>query len=175
MCLVIDTNAFNSVFIKSSDSHEEFEPVLNWILNGKGKIVYGGSKYREELKKATKYLRIISEFNRIRKVVCVDDSLVDKHQAQVEKTFSHRDFDDPHLVAICFVSKCEIICTKDERANPFLAKKEFYPKNSPRPKLYTGKRNSDLLLDRYLANVCLPCEKLTKERAKAFERSTGLM
>jgi predicted nucleic acid-binding protein len=169
MCVIIDTNVFSSVFNKSSVAHGEFAPVLDWIVNGKGKIVYGGSKYKEELRRAGKYLKIIGQFNRSRKVVNINDNPIDKHQAHVEGILKHRDFDDPHLVAICFVSKCEIVCTKDERASPFLARKEFYPNNSPRPKLYTGKRNAGLLCDRYMANVCLPCIKLTKEETYKFD------
>lgn len=173
MCVVIDTNTFGSVFNRTSSEHEEFAPVLNWITNGKGKIVYGGTKYREELRNTVKYLKIFGQFAKKRKVVLIDDNAVDQYQTTLESIESHRDFDDPHLVAICYVSKCRIICTNDKRAIPFLTRKKFYPNNSPRPKLYTKKRNSNLLRDRYIADICNPCIKLNRQEAEKLENNTA--
>ncbi len=47
MCIIIDANALPSVLKREP----ELCPVFNWINEGKGKIVYGGTKYKEELKK----------------------------------------------------------------------------------------------------------------------------
>ncbi len=44
MCIVIDTNAFHAVFNPISQKHGDFRPVLEWIVHGRGKIVYGGDQ-----------------------------------------------------------------------------------------------------------------------------------
>ena len=36
MPIVVDTNCLSSVFDKACIDHAEFEPVFNWIINGKG-------------------------------------------------------------------------------------------------------------------------------------------
>ena len=54
MPIIVDTNCFANVFSRNATRHNEFEPVLNWILRGKGKLIYGGTKYKTELKKSYK-------------------------------------------------------------------------------------------------------------------------
>ncbi len=49
MCIIIDVNALNEVFNTDSVNHLEFKPVRDWIIEGKGKVLYGGTKYRDEL------------------------------------------------------------------------------------------------------------------------------
>src|SRR5262249_22623216 len=40
----------------------DFEPVLHWILYGKGKLVYGGTKYQKEVfLQLRRYGRLIGE------------------------------------------------------------------------------------------------------------------
>ena len=49
MCVIVDTNCLASVFERKSEKHPQFAPVLEWIIFGKGKLIYGGSKYIGEL------------------------------------------------------------------------------------------------------------------------------
>ena len=44
MCIIVDTNCFAPVFDRKSEKHNQFAPVLEWIISGKGKLIYGGSK-----------------------------------------------------------------------------------------------------------------------------------
>jgi len=166
MCIIIDTNTFSSVFDRTSGDHHNFSPVLNWIIEGEGKIIYGGSKYKLELRTAAKFLKLFGQLKRSRKVIEVDEAEVDKYQADLEIIERHKDFDDSHLVAICYVSKCRLICSVDKRAFRFLTRKDFYPQNSPRPSIYSGNKNSDLLCRKYFAPICEPCERLNKENAR---------
>lgn len=173
MCIIIDTNTFRSVFDKSCKEHDDFYPVYDWILNKKGKIVYGGTKYKSELRLAYRFLRVFGQFSRMRKVVVLDDKPIDAYQEILEGLENHRDFDDPHLVAISYISKCRLICTNEKRALPFLARKDFYPNNSPRPKIYSKKTNANLLCDKYFAEVCEPCVRLNKLNAKQLDKETN--
>lgn len=165
MCIIIDANALGDVFNSNSQLHDEFKAVRDWILNGKGKVVYGGSKYRNELRR-TKYFKLIGQLKRARKAVVVDKEKVNAEQARIEALLTHPDFDDPHLIAIVCVSRCKLICSKDKRAYRFLKDKQFYPKGHDRPKIYSQKSNSDLLTDVNIADICLPSRKTSKEQRR---------
>lgn len=154
MCIIIDANTFSSVFDSKSDDHMEFVPVLNWILNGKGKVVYGGTQYRDELRVAKRYLGIFGELKKARKVVELPTETVDAEQQRIENLVVHHDFDDPHLIAIISVSGCRLVCSKDTRAYPFIKNRDLYARPSLRPKIYSGARNSRLLRDSNIAQCC---------------------
>jgi predicted nucleic acid-binding protein len=154
MCIIIDINVFADVFNKKSTFHIEFTPVQEWILKGKGKIVYGGSRYKKELRLAVKYFRLLVELEKINKTVKLDDSEVDKKEWEVAKTKKHRDFNDEHLVAMVLASGCRLVCTKDSSAMPFIKDHIFYTGAGKRPKIYSGKKNKDLLNDSNIAPIC---------------------
>ncbi len=156
MCIVIDTNTFASVFNAKSQDHDKFKPVLDWIIGGKGKIVYGGKKYKRELAQAHKYLNLFREFDKANKIALVDDDRVDQQQTELETVIEHRNFDDPHLIAIIIVSGCRLICSTDSRAHPFFKDERLYPKHVKRPRIYSGhSSNVDLLCDENIVAVCL--------------------
>ena len=99
----------------------------------------------------------------------VKDSEVDSWVITLSKKINHRDFDDPHIIAIVIVSRCMIICTKEVRALRFFKDKSLYPRGISRPKLYTSKRNKNLLSDKYIASICLPATKCYKELENLFD------
>lgn len=157
MCLIIDTNTFASVFNEGCQDHEEFSPVKTWIMEGKGKAIFGGSTYRKELKEALSYLKLFNTLKDIGKACEVPQEDVDEVEIQLKQLESHRDFDDAHIVAIAIVSKINLICSKDSRSHPFLKDRRFYPKGMKRPKIYTGKKNASLLTDKNAATICRDC------------------
>jgi hypothetical protein len=158
MCIIIDTNCFSSVFSRTSANHSEFKPVLNWIVCGHGKAVYGGSKYKEELKTAKHYLKIFRLLGTYNRLIKVDDNKVDAEQNRVEGIIIHPDFDDPHLAAIVIVSRCKLICSVDTRSIPHVTNRVLY-NNQAIPKYYTGLRNSNLLCDKNIPKKYFPCTK----------------
>lgn len=160
MCIVIDTNCFSCVFSPENAHHKSFKPVLQWIVEGEGKIVYGGSKYRRELQSHTRVLRLFAHFSRMRKIVEVDAAKVDKWQAAVEKQIDPSKHNDPHLVAIVAISKCRVVCTQDKRSFSLLKEKKCYPKDVERPAIYSSEKNADLLTQKYIADICRPCQPL---------------
>ena len=163
MCVIIDTNCLASVFERTSEKHDQFAPVLAWILSGKGKLIFGGSKYIEELRKTPKYLRIINIFKDFGKVVQVDKMKVDTEQERIEAIITDKDFDDPHLPAIVIVSKCKVICSGDTRSIRFVTQPHLYPKGIDVPKYYTSNKNTDLLCDKYIHDTYKPLTKCTKK------------
>ncbi len=162
MCIVIDTNCFASVFITSSDNHSEFKPVYEWLDSGKGKIVFGGSKYNSELLKARKFVPIFAELARRNKVVRIPDAKVDEWENTVLKMLETNGIDhsnderynDSHLIAIFSISGCLLLCSNDKQSFPFINEKQYYIKGKKPPSFYTSKRNSDLLCDRYIGGCC---------------------
>ena len=162
MCIVIDANTFSTVFNPDSQKHGDFKPVLEWIVHGRGKIVYGGDKYKQELRNARKYHGLFSELSKVSKVIEVDCQRVNEIQEEVAGRVDHRDFDDPHLIAIIIVSGCKLICSDDSSAYPFLKRKDLYLNKVSRPKIYRRSTNRDLLCDNNIADICKPCSKLPK-------------
>lgn len=162
MCLIVDVNAFSCVFDKENKDHNKFEPIFEWIIHGKGKIIIGGAKYNKELRALSKYLRFLAAMNRAGKVVRLKDNCVDAEEARVRGLEADPDFDDPHLIAMVLVSGCRIVCTKDRRAIRFLKDRKFYSSVSLRPKVYQDKRQNGLIGNHSIVDICKPCNALNK-------------
>ncbi len=162
MPVIIDANCLAHVFKRNSERHAEFKPVLEWILRGKGVMVFGGTKYRKELLKAKRYLPIINILKDYKKVVIGDPNMIDHLEEQIKAKIDDPDFDDPHLPAIVIATKCLVICSVDYRSIKHVQSRELYPKGFPIPKYYTGLRNSRLLCEKYIHNNFPKSGKLTQ-------------
>lgn len=171
MCVIVDTNCLANVFDKKSEKHDDFKPVLDWVLNGKGKLVYGGTKYLQELRKASKYFKILNLLkDKANKVIIVNKEAVDKEQERISNVITDPDFDDPHLPAIVIVSKCRIICSQDTRSVRFVKDSQIYPKGIVIPKYYTSIRNRSLLCDKYIDDMYKPLDKLNKTKRELIQK-----
>ncbi|MFA7347827.1 MAG: hypothetical protein WCZ86_08720 [Desulfurivibrionaceae bacterium] len=168
MCIILDTCAFSSVFDPTSSEHAEFKPLLTWLTQGKGKLVYGGTKYKSELANAIKFLKIFGHFNRAGKLVEVDDETVDLFEKEISSVINEKACNDPHLIAIVIVSKCRLICSSDKRSYKYLKQSRLYPKGVRAPKLYTKSKNSGLLSDKNFAKICLPSSSGSKDLSQLF-------
>src|ERR1700761_3815646 len=105
MCIVIDTNTLHHVFKESSINHAQFKPIRDWIIDGKGKVVFGGSKYLGEIE--GKYLNFFMQLKTAGKAIFVPNELVNNETQIVSNLITHPDFDDQHLVGLLRVSKCK--------------------------------------------------------------------
>lgn len=161
MCIIIDTNSLAHVFNPESNEHLEFLPVHDWIINGKGKVICGGTKYFDELKKLPRILTIYAELKKKGKAIYVENDEVDKKAILAATVIQHIDFDDQHLIGLLQESKCKLICSLDQRAYPYFTHKNFF-KSGNKPKIYRGKRNKALLNDKNIANICKPCTVLNR-------------
>jgi len=161
MCIIIDANSLGSVFDKSAKGHEKFKPIFDWIFYGRGKVVFGGSRYFSEI--VGKYSALFIELRKANMAVPIDNAKVDATTKTVSKLLKHRDFDDQHLVGLLIVSGCKLICSLDDRAYPFFQHEKFFSPASKRPKIYRGaKKNNELLINKNIADVCQPCRTTTK-------------
>jgi predicted nucleic acid-binding protein len=123
----------------------EFEPVLHWVTNGSGFVVYGGSKYKDELRNSERYLGIFNELKNKRKLKEVNHALVNEHQKIVEDLAKPKSFNDAHIIAIFRVSGCRLLCSNDKRSFSFIQDKRFYLKRQKIPSIYTNRSHKNLL------------------------------
>lgn len=163
MCVIIDTNTLSCVFNPKDERHEDFLPVLNWIVKGKGKLIMGGSKYMKELSRARKFLPIINKLKKSSKVYIADKDKVDTKENEIKARIPDPDFDDPHLPAIAIVGKCKVICTCDTRSYRFVTNRALYSQKSDIPKYYSKKKNAVLLTDKYVHDYHKPLTTLNKK------------
>lgn len=147
MSIIIDANCFANVFKETSKNHLQFKPVLDWIDSGKGTIVYGGTKYIEELGRG-KYSRIMNLYKRQNKVQVANKDRVDQEENRIKNLIRDANFNDPHLAAISIVCHCRIICSNDISSINFVCNKTLYPKKFKIPRYYTCAKNADLLCDK---------------------------
>jgi predicted nucleic acid-binding protein len=161
MCIVVDTNTVAPVFSANDAAHREFEPVLRWLLEGKGKLVYGGSTYRKEVfERMPRYRRFIEELKRNGKCVVLDHDAVDEAERRVRAAEPSPDFDDAHLIAIFDVSGCVLLCSNDDRADRFVKNRKLYEQNAP-PRIYRrAADHTHLLRNENIAACCKPSEPL---------------
>jgi len=150
MCIVIDTCAMHLVF---SGSNGDYLPVRDWLVNGHGKMIVGGTTFYKELAKLKRYTGIIAELSRQRKVVRIDSLVVDEAEKRVKALAPKKDFDDPHLIALIDESGCKVLCTEDIRSDSYVKNKKFYVK-SRRPSIYRSRGHAHLLCDESIVAVC---------------------
>lgn len=165
MCIVIDICTLAPVFESSCKKHSDFKPVLDWINQRKGKMIYGGKTYRKELLNG-KYRKIIIELTKAGKAKELPEEEVNHKTVELGNTITHRDYDDPHIIAITIVSRSRIICSDDERAYPFFQKPLLYPNKFKLPKIYRGLGSKGILNS---GNVCKSCQE-TKQSHRRHRR-----
>jgi hypothetical protein len=170
MCIIIDTNVLGPVFDPTNIRHKTFKPVYDWVCTGQGKIVYGGTKYLEEIGKFRKIFKILSDAKR---AISIDNVIVDASTLIAKNTITHNDFDDQHLVGLLLASKCKLICSDDKRAYQFFRHSLFFSKRN-RPKIYHTLKGAKLLDPKNIAQICLPCKAPTKEQKAIIKNALQL-
>lgn len=166
MAIIVDTNCFARVFNRKCKEHTEFAPVLDWIVNGNGFLVYGGSKYLEELKKSHTYMKFFRLLKELNKAFEFEKELIDNLMVEYDTKYGNKDFDDPHLPAIVLVSRCRIICSDDKRSIPYVTSPCMYPKKFKTPSYYTGLKDSTLLVDRNIDRRLASRKNLLNKKEK---------
>jgi len=155
MCIIIDVNTFPAVFDDKNRQHNKFRPILCWITDGRGKIVLGGTTYRNELRKLKKFISLMSQLEKAGKLAPVNDREVDRVESRLRKLSICRGFDDCHIVAIVIVSSCRLVCSLDKSLHSYLKNKQLYPNNCKRPYIFVGHTsNHSLLCDENIAAIC---------------------
>lgn len=145
MTIVVDMNCLACVF-STEQADPEFSPVREFILEGVGQLIFGGSKYMEELKRAPRYTKL---FNRLRdagRAIRIRDQAVDVSCEKIERNLRKTDCDDTHIIALLATSNCGLLCSKDRRSFEFIKDTAHYHRDHVGVKIYSGKRNVGLLV-----------------------------
>jgi len=153
MCIVIDTDALGRVFRATNKEHGEFKPVLDWVLDGQGVVVYGGSTYSGQLARAERYVPLLTELRRYGKVHVAQQDEVDARERVVRETLRDPQFNDQHIVAILLVTGCRLVCTADKQSHKFIANREFFPNARNRPRFYGGRKDKRVLCSRNIPST----------------------
>lgn len=161
MCILCDINILHCVF---SNCENDFSPVRKWIFEGRGKLVYGGTSYLNELKRVSKYNGLLKELKNKNRVVVVNEEEVNRVERIVKRQVDIT-CNDPHLIAILAVSGCKLVCSNDKSSYRFLKESKFYPYGN-RPKIYSKKGNCNLLIDSNISDCCLPNDRQRSKRVK---------
>lgn len=156
MCLVIDTCCLAIVFEGANKKHDKFIPVLKWITEGKGRMIYGGTKYDTELGRTTKILGIVGELRKARRAIHLEAAQVDPIAAALKAKCPEPEFDDEHIVALVLASRCCVVCTIDGVAMEYLDRVDlFRDYHVDRPKIYNGhKTHRKLCCDKHIVEMC---------------------
>lgn len=163
--VILDANCMSHVFSTTDSLHHEFTGIHNWLFNQKGFLVYGGTKYLEELAKTKKYAKIFSLLRQINKAKPCNLQKVDAEYDRIRRLMPNPDFDDPQLAAIVSVSHCKVICTRDTRSLEYIKNANLYPKGVKAPKYHQGNKQNSLLTPEYVENGI----KLKKDIAESIK------
>lgn len=145
MSIVVDINTFPSVFDEDNDDHTDFSPVKDWIERGDGFLLYGGTKFKQELLQSHRRVRFIRLLRDAGRAFEISGEVVDAIQAIVEAKVANTGCDDPHVIALLVAARCGLLCSRDKRSYPYIKDRSLFPKGSPRVRIYTGRRNIKLL------------------------------
>ncbi len=171
MCIVIDANAWGPIFNPNNEDHDNFKPIYKWLYHGKGKIVYGGTKYGSELKRSERYLRLFNSFKDINKVIILKKEKVDQEEIRL-KGITNEYFNDEHLIAIINISGCKLLCSNNTQDFKEILSSKYYLRDRRPPKIYTKNSASNaktLLGDNNIADICKPCRKTTRNEMSSLE------
>jgi hypothetical protein len=119
-------------------------------------MIYGGTKYNEELSKQKEILALVTELSRQRRTVLLPPLEVDNIAEELKNRFPEQDFNDEHIVAIVAVSRCRVVCTLDKGAMSYLRNRAVLaPYGVKRPSIYSGSQGHHKLCgDKYVVDIC---------------------
>lgn len=136
MCIIVDANVFPAVFIEENPGHSQYLPVEKHIRANKSKLIIGGAHYDKEMPR--EYLQLIEDLARMNCVIAVNDDLVNQLEDEIKTKYPDPKFNDPHIIALAFLSNARILCTRDVRSKLKDYMCQFYngKRGKKRPAIY---------------------------------------
>lgn len=135
--MILDTNRFSMVFSDKPDP--EYAPVVEWLFDGDGLLVFGGTQYRAEIARHAAAQRVFVQLARAGRARSVVDGPVDAEAATLRACQSN----DSHIVALARVSGARTVCTDDHELMIDIRKKALLDK--PRGRVYQRTSHRHLL------------------------------
>ena len=115
--------------------------------------MFGGTKYKRELKKAYRYLRLFRQLKDAHRAIEIRQDMVDVCERWLIKEIKQTKCNDQHIIAIFSVSNCHLLCSHDAKSYKFVRNKQYYPKRQKLPLIYRSAKNKELLCDRHIVDL----------------------
>jgi hypothetical protein len=128
----------------------------DWIYEGNGRMIYGGTKYNQELV-AWKMLGLVKELDTRRETVHIANAAVDAIATSLKNKITETKFNDEHIVALVIASRCRVVCTNDKSAISYLKRPDVFADYDgvKRSKIFRGnKKHITMCCDRHVVAVC---------------------
>jgi rRNA-processing protein FCF1 len=136
MCIIADANVLGDLNTPSEDG----EPVMNWLLKGRGALIIGGYLKRE-LERSRKLCATLVVLDQAGRLHRLNDEKVKGVAEKIEKGCCS---DDSHVVAAAIISGCRLVFTKDQALHKDLKNKDII---NPSASIYQSKSHKHLLTD----------------------------
>lgn len=149
MCVIIDACIRDLVF--TSQPNDVAAPVINWIEEGDGRIVYGGSKYCEELFTQKKddvrvplerVTRRVKAWKRAGRALEFPKGVVDAEVAII-RAMNVASSNDVHVLALARVSGARVLFSSDAKLHADFKNAEIV--NNPKGTIYQARDHISLL------------------------------
>lgn len=145
MAIVIDINVFAPVFDKENAHHKDFFPVKAWLEDGRGYLLFGGTKYLMELTASYRHLRLVRQLHDAGIAIKISTAIVDKLEGEIKEATAGTKCNDQHIIALLSAAHCSLLCSVDTSSFEYVKNKSLYPKGSPTVRIYSSARNVGLL------------------------------
>ena len=109
MCAILDSNVCDRVF-GGADRPNAGKAFFDWINNGTGRLVIGGSRLQRELNRNHKFKdwsATAIQYGFLRRC---DDNLVNQRESSITDLASN----DSHIIALAIESGARLLCTEDK-------------------------------------------------------------
>jgi hypothetical protein len=130
MCVIVDANLASAVFGDPTDA--DFVPVLHWLREGKGSVVYGG-QLAEELRRVESARIFLAALNQAGGARPLKDEEVCVETKRLRKT-GQVVSDDPHVIALARLSGARTLCSRDKTLHADFKNKRLI--DNPRGAIY---------------------------------------
>lgn len=131
MCVIVDANVWPDFC--SDPTRTRFGKVRAWLESDEGSLVYGGTKYRAEVRPIRAALQLLAEYVRAGRAMQYRDGPIDEEAARIEREERTRS-NDQHILALARVSGARILCTDDKKLMSDFKNRELVP--DPRGRVY---------------------------------------
>lgn len=146
MPIVIDINVFASVFDPSNAKHADFAPIKSWLENGMGYLLFGGTKYLNELTVSYRHLRLVRQLHDAGIAIKISTTVVDKLEEEINLATDGTNCNDQHIIALLAASHCSLLCSIDAESFEHVKNRSLYPKGCPKVRIYSSAKNTRLLV-----------------------------
>lgn len=143
MCLIVDANVVNRVFLVADDpDFKDLYASLFATRKPVAKVIYGGKLIAEYYRSHHDVIKILLQLDQAGRATKVDDSLIDSEHKLIIKMKVCKS-NDTHIIALARAEKVRLLCSHDKNLGTDFKNKTLL--NNPRGKVYKNTKHNTLL------------------------------